>query len=89
MKGAQCTMSTMNKCELGDMSGKFGKIKFESTEKVQFENIAYLDPTIALSDGEHSVLGRSIVVHDPSGARIACGNIEKIQIDAQTKFQKK
>ncbi|KAI9593831.1 superoxide dismutase [Syncephalis fuscata] len=76
-KGAKCTKQTLNDCELGDLSGKFGKVKFGSTQKNDYKWVTYVDPTITLDKGENGILGRSIVVHNPSGDRIACANIEK------------
>ncbi|RKP08803.1 superoxide dismutase, partial [Thamnocephalis sphaerospora] len=61
---ATCTSSTLDQCEVGDLSDQNGTV-------AAFQ---FVDPTVHLS-GNLSVLNRSVVIHDPTGARIACASI--------------
>ncbi|KAI8050326.1 superoxide dismutase [Syncephalis plumigaleata] len=79
-KGAKCTKTTLTDCEIGDLSGKFGKLdnKGKSDKKKDDKEeamILFEDPTLKLSNGANGIVGRSIVIHNPAGDRIACGNI--------------
>lgn len=80
-KGAKCTKDTLTDCEVGDLSGKFGKLNFTGDKSKSKDNnkdevwINYEDPTIKLTKGADGIVGRSIVIHNPAGDRIACGNI--------------
>jgi len=65
---AECTPSTPLNCEAGDLAGKFGPLVNGSFSFLD------TDPELQLC-GQFGVIGRSIVVHAPGGARIACGNI--------------
>jgi Cu/Zn superoxide dismutase len=69
-----CTHETLENCEMGDLSGKWGKLNANSIGVV--DRISYIDPTLSLT-GEHSIVGRSVVIHNPKGDRIACGTIVK------------
>jgi Cu/Zn superoxide dismutase/Na+-transporting NADH:ubiquinone oxidoreductase subunit NqrD len=55
-------------CEVGDLSGKHGS--FVSTTA----SATYTDVNLPLF-GKNSVVGRSIVIHDNTGARYACASI--------------
>ncbi|RKP27361.1 superoxide dismutase, partial [Syncephalis pseudoplumigaleata] len=74
-KGATCTKSSLDRCEVGDLSGKFGKLKVTGKERNQEVRFVHKDPTIEFRNGPTGILGRSIVVHNAAGDRIACGNI--------------
>lgn len=78
----KCDSQKPHECETGDLSGKHGLLPaFSGGVSVWAE---YFDHSIPLTPpgstdrtGEGGQLvGRSIVVHDASGARIACANIE-------------
>jgi Cu/Zn superoxide dismutase len=64
-----CNSSQPSSCEAGDISGKYGDL----SDKL-FHNAAYNDSSLDLS-GPNSIVGRSIVIHDKTGARWACANI--------------
>jgi Cu/Zn superoxide dismutase len=58
-------------CELGDLSGKFGKL--EPKQKTY----KFSDPDLLLI-GEDGIIGRSIVIHLANSTRIACANITAV-----------
>ncbi|CAG5928887.1 unnamed protein product [Menidia menidia] len=60
---------TVDQYELGDISGKFGMLNGQNDSEALFE-----DPDMPLT-GPHSVVGRSLVVHHRSGARMRCADI--------------
>jgi Cu/Zn superoxide dismutase len=55
-------------CEVGDLSGKHGKITSATFKE------SYDDASLPLF-GKNSVVGRSIVIHASDGARMACADI--------------
>jgi Cu/Zn superoxide dismutase len=55
-------------CEVGDLSGKFGKLHADQ------KFYKFLDPTLHLN-GKNGIIGRSIVFHLANDTRIACANI--------------
>lgn len=59
-------------CELGDLSGAFGKLNPDSSGKA---TLKFTDPAISFQSGKTGILGHSVVVHAPNGDRLACGNI--------------
>nr|QDX46957.1 superoxide dismutase [Azumapecten farreri] len=71
----QCNSANQLRCELGDLSGKHGKINVR-TQLGGKTRMFFTDIDLPLS-GPNSVLGRSIVIHNAnSGApRLACANI--------------
>lgn len=55
-------------CEAGDLSGKFGPLR-------QGE-FAFIDSDSELQlSGRYGIIGRSVVIHEADGTRIACANI--------------
>jgi len=64
-------------CETGDLSGRHGPLPSTS---LSFQD-SYDDLVLDLSTGDdstplpNSVAGRSVVIHDTTGARIGCANI--------------
>ncbi|RKP26585.1 superoxide dismutase, partial [Syncephalis pseudoplumigaleata] len=72
--GTTCTSTTLDQCEVGDLSGKFGKIEVRDKGARAALPFIFEDPTLPMS-GENSIIGRSVVVHAPNGTRIGCGNI--------------
>ncbi|KAL2706789.1 hypothetical protein KLU848_4614 [Kluyveromyces marxianus] len=60
----------LSKCEVGDLSGKYGNIDFSYFES------EYLDPYLSLVEGDESYIGgKSITFHYLNGTRYACSNI--------------
>jgi Cu/Zn superoxide dismutase len=55
-------------CELGDLSGKYGKIN--PSQKVY----KYTDSDLLLN-GQNGIIGRSVVIHLSNSTRIVCANI--------------
>ncbi|KAK3941802.1 Cu,Zn superoxide dismutase-like protein [Diplogelasinospora grovesii] len=67
-----CNGSTPAKCEVGDLSGKYGTLAGPSANKT------FNDPYSALNRIDLGWIGnRAIVFHDASSARIACANLTK------------
>ncbi|KAI9593490.1 superoxide dismutase [Syncephalis fuscata] len=62
------------KCELGDLSGKFGTISVQDTLNKPIPPFRHIDPSLTLV-GKNNIVGRSIVIHNPDGSRLACANI--------------
>jgi len=63
-----CSTSAQDLCEQGDLSGKHGALTTLTVDAT------YTDTNIELF-GENSIVGRSVVFHDNTGARIACADI--------------
>ncbi|KAJ1930449.1 hypothetical protein IWQ60_000315 [Tieghemiomyces parasiticus] len=63
-------------CELGDLSGRFGSIKANG-DGVAMSPQLFIDSYLSVSN-MNPVHGRSIVLHNGKGDRVACGNIEDI-----------
>ncbi|KAH9460665.1 hypothetical protein Pst134EA_007762 [Puccinia striiformis f. sp. tritici] len=62
-------VADQTKCQVGDLSGKGGRLNARGGGQEAGRN--YLDKVIKISD----IVGRSVVIHSASGARIGCGNI--------------
>lgn len=68
-----CTASRPETCQVGDLSGKYGKAN-GTTHMATF-----IDPYVSLKEGMGSFFGnRSFVVHFANKSRIACANFENI-----------
>ncbi|KAI8055317.1 superoxide dismutase [Syncephalis plumigaleata] len=65
-----------HQCEMGDLSGKFGPIVGWDNPRMSAYPFLHNDTTLTMT-GENSIVNRSVVIHDPSGARIACGTIRE------------
>ncbi|KAH9818725.1 Cu/Zn superoxide dismutase [Melampsora americana] len=64
-----CNPKDFKSCEVGDLSGKHGKL----TPAKPFRS--YIDSQLKFSPEEFSFVGRSVVIHDSNKKRIACGTI--------------
>ncbi|PVV01199.1 hypothetical protein BB560_004392 [Smittium megazygosporum] len=68
-------------CELGDLAGIYGNATRNSKSKDTYKKSVVLNylimdnGSLSEADAKFNVLGRSIVIHDKSNNRIACGNI--------------
>lgn len=63
--------NSLDKFEVGDLSGKYGGLKDKDSYSVQF-----IDPNLSLF-GKLSIVGRSIVIHEnPTPNRFVCTNID-------------
>eukprot|EP00158_Paraphelidium_tribonemae_P005474 Partr_v1_DN27362_c0_g1_i2_m46654 putative superoxide dismutase len=60
--------------EVGDLSGRFGAIIGTPSSVVTKEQYAY-PLAVFTQDAATDLTGRSVVIHDKGGARIACANI--------------
>ncbi|XP_060076592.1 uncharacterized protein LOC132556215 isoform X2 [Ylistrum balloti] len=71
----QCNPNSQLRCELGDLSGKHGKLNVRTSSGGK-SRMFFTDVDLPLS-GPNSVLGRSIVIHDVNSgpARLACANL--------------
>ncbi|KAE9974892.1 hypothetical protein EG328_003559 [Venturia inaequalis] len=68
-----CTASRPETCQVGDLSGKYGKAN-GTTHMASF-----FDPYVSLKEGMGAFFGnRSFVIHFPNKTRIACANFENI-----------
>jgi hypothetical protein len=67
-----CTASLPATCEVGDLSGKYGKVDGPAAKKEFNDPYSALDKIMLGYIGE-----RAIVFHDASSARIACANLVK------------
>ena len=65
--------TTSDDYEAGDLSGKFGQLS-----NLTSINATFTDPFIPLF-GSHSIIGRSVVIHHPGGARCVCANVTHLQ----------
>ena len=67
----QCNPKYPLRCEVGDMSGKHGKIS------VGGRSYVFDDRNLQLhGDWFHNAVGKSILIHDIDGTALACANIE-------------
>lgn len=67
-----CTASMPQTCEVGDLSGKYGKVDGPTATKTFNDPYSALDKIMLGYIGE-----RAIVFHDNTSARIACANLVK------------
>lgn len=66
-----CDASQPATCQVGDLSGKYGKITEDPF------TAEYTDPFATLMEGSDSFFGdRSFVIHFENGTRLTCGNFE-------------
>jgi hypothetical protein len=54
-----------------DLSGKHGVLKGNGPAKTPLA--VYYDSTLALTYSRRGILGKSIVIRDPTGTAVACG----------------
>ncbi|KAI9504156.1 Superoxide dismutase [Coemansia spiralis] len=67
-----CKKSNMlQTCALGDLAGVFGNLTGDANGNFN----ANFDASELSFSGKNSIIDHSIVVHSPTGARIACANI--------------
>ena len=66
---AKCS-SNHSLCEVGDLSGKFGRLNASSSVTANF-----IDDNLLLY-GVYSIVGHSVVIHRSNGDRWVCANIE-------------
>ncbi|XP_078588437.1 uncharacterized protein LOC144869220 isoform X1 [Branchiostoma floridae x Branchiostoma japonicum] len=83
---SQCNGNNPLRCELGDLSGKHGKVDVGSEDSIS-RNF-YTDVELPLS-GPEAVIGRSMVIHQANsgGGRLACANIFQlpaVEVSTQT-----
>ncbi len=58
-------------CEIGDLAGKLGMIRYDESGQQQ----QFVDTRLSLF-GPESIVGRSVVIHRAGGPRLACANIK-------------
>jgi len=64
-----CSIYAQLQCEAGDLSGKYGHLVITG-------GATYISNDDELQlQGQYSIMGRSVVIHNPDGTRLACGNI--------------
>ncbi|KAJ2888043.1 Superoxide dismutase [Coemansia aciculifera] len=59
-------------CELGDLAGIAGNLTANANGQAI---LTFNDPVITFGDNKTTILGHSIVIHNPDNSRLACGNI--------------
>jgi Cu/Zn superoxide dismutase len=65
----------LDKYELGDLSGKHGPFETSPSKPDHYVG-SFKDDRLPMS-GEHSIIGRSVVIHKNTGARWVCASIER------------
>lgn len=74
-----CDPKLPQTCQVGDLSGKHGKITSDPFE------VSYYDQFASTADGIGAFFGnRSFVVHYPNKTRISCANFEKVDGSSAT-----
>ncbi|EPS36173.1 hypothetical protein H072_10369 [Dactylellina haptotyla CBS 200.50] len=70
-----CDANAPQTCEVGDLSGKHGKIPLDVNTAMWCTS--YVDKFLSLKSDDQAFIGnsRSIVVHNAEKVRLACGNI--------------
>ncbi|KAK3363133.1 superoxide dismutase [Lasiosphaeria hispida] len=68
-----CASASPQTCEVGDLSGKYGKVAGPTALKVFNDAYSALDKIMLGYIGD-----RAIVFHDASSARIACATLRKV-----------
>ncbi|KAA1106925.1 hypothetical protein PGTUg99_010162 [Puccinia graminis f. sp. tritici] len=68
-----CDRHRPSRCEVGDLSGKHGVLKGNGPAETPLA--VYYDAHLALTYSQRGILGKSVVIHDPTGAAVACGNV--------------
>lgn len=64
-------------CEVGDLSGKHGRISVAKGERFMAK---YRDPYVSTQEGLGSFFGnRSIVIHARNGTRLTCANFTRVE----------
>ncbi|AOW04846.1 superoxide dismutase [Yarrowia lipolytica] len=72
----ECDASKPETCEVGDLSGKHGKIPSANGSTTHFHT-EYTELYASTKDGIGAFLGNvSVVIHAPNTSRLACANIE-------------
>ncbi|KAJ2063990.1 hypothetical protein GGI17_001345 [Coemansia sp. S146] len=59
-------------CEIGDLAGIAGNLTANANGQA---TLTFNDPIITFGNNKTTILGHSIVVHNPDNTRLACGNI--------------
>ncbi|KAJ2335509.1 Superoxide dismutase [Coemansia sp. RSA 2681] len=59
-------------CEIGDLAGIAGNLAANANGQA---TLTFNDPIITFGNNKTSILGHSIVIHNPDNTRLACGNI--------------
>jgi hypothetical protein len=68
-----CNPALPATCQVGDLSGKYGKIESDPF------SVTFVDPFTSIEEGPGSFFGnRSFVVHFANKTRITCANFEKV-----------
>lgn len=71
-----CDASKPETCEIGDLSGKHGKIPSANGSTTHFHD-HYTELYASTKEGIGAFLGNvSVVIHAPNSSRLACSNIE-------------
>ncbi|KAK3191508.1 hypothetical protein K4F52_002323 [Lecanicillium sp. MT-2017a] len=69
-----CEADKPASCQVGDLSGKYGKITEDPF------TAEYTDPFTSLQPGQEAFFGdRSFVIHFANGTRLTCANFEKAE----------
>ncbi|KAL4232370.1 hypothetical protein ACF0H5_009938 [Mactra antiquata] len=79
-----CNSKNMFRCEVGDLSGKHGKINIRTSNNGK-QKYFFTDVQLPLS-GPQSIVGRSVTIHDANsgGGRLSCADI-KLKLPREVK----
>ncbi|POW04211.1 hypothetical protein PSTT_10520 [Puccinia striiformis] len=69
----RCDPKRPSRCVAGDLSAKHGMLKGNGPTVTAPP--LYYDPSLRLTYSEKGILGKSVVIHDPTGNPVACANI--------------
>ena len=67
-----CNPDNRTACEVGDLTGKFGQLQNGSSDNTDDTGLLDLG-------GRRGIVGRSIVIHDSTGANFVCATIRSIR----------
>ena len=76
--GTECSSGNPLRCEVGDLSGKHGKLSVRSATN-GMQRAFFTDVDLPLS-GPLSIVGKSVVIHEANngGGRLSCANIYEV-----------
>ncbi|KAH9459725.1 hypothetical protein MJO29_003691 [Puccinia striiformis f. sp. tritici] len=68
-----CPRQAPGHCSSGDLSGKHGKLPGHGAKTMPF---TFSDPSLKILATAHGIIGKTVMIHDSTGAPIACDIIK-------------